>query len=332
MYRPRPVSPHKGRFGRADEGSQVSHLLTKRGQMTEFRGIYPALITPMTPEGEFSEAAFRRLMEYNISAGAHGFWVAGGPGESVLLEDEENSRIAGIAADQAAGRAGIIMHVGAPTTARAARMAENAAKAGVDAICAVPPFFYRPGPDEVAEHYRAVGAAADLPLFIYNIPGATGVEITLELAERIQQHVPQLAGLKHSAPAFANTRHFASMGLSCLIGSAALLLPALTIGASGCVDGPLSLSPDVWVNIWTAYHRGDMKSAEADQQRAAELYTIFNRAGYIASMKALLSEKLGIDCGDPRPPQRPLTSEEKAFVIRTAKGLGMMDTESPSRH
>ena len=98
------------------------------------------------------------------------------------------------------------------------------------------------------------------------------------------------------------------------------------------MDGPLSLSPDVWVNIWTAYHRGDMKSAEADQQRAAELYTIFNRAGYIASMKALLSEKLGIDCGDPRPPQRPLTSEEKAFVIRTAKGLGMMDTESPSRH
>ena len=299
--------------------------------MDDFRGIYPALITPMTREGDFNENAFRRLMEYNIESGAHGFWVAGGAGESVLLEDEENARIAGAAANQAAGRAKIIMHVGAVTTVRAARMAENAAEAGVDAICAVPPFFYRPGPDEIVEHYRVVGAAADLPLFVYNLPAATGVEITLELAEKIQEHVPQLAGLKHSAPAFLNTRHFAGMGLSCLIGSAALLLPALTIGASGCVDGPLALSPDVWVNIWTAYHRGDIKAAEAEQKRAADLITIFNRAGYIASMKALISEKLGIDCGDPRPPQRPLTSEESAFVIRTAAALGMMEIESPDR-
>ena len=296
--------------------------------MTEFRGIYPALITPMTREGDFNEDAFRRLLEFNIQSGAHGFWVAGGAGESVLLEDEENSRIAEAAAAQAAGRANVIMHVGAATTLRAARMAENAAKAGVEAICAVPPFFYRSGPDEIAEHYRVVGGAANLPLFIYNLPGATGVEITLELAEKIRGRVPQLAGLKHSAPAFANTRHFAKMGLSCLIGSAALLLPALTIGASGCVDGPLSLAPDVWVNVWTAYHSGNIEVAEAEQDRAAELYTIFRRVGYIASLKALLSEKLGIDCGDPRPPQRPLTGEERAFVIRTAAALGMMEIES----
>ena len=96
--------------------------------MNEFRGIYPALITPMTPEGDFNEEAFRRLVEYNVRSGAHGFWVAGGAGESVLLEDEENARIAEAAAEQAAGRAKIIMHVGAATTVRAARMAENAAK------------------------------------------------------------------------------------------------------------------------------------------------------------------------------------------------------------
>lgn len=296
--------------------------------MNEFRGIYPALITPMTREGGFNEDAFRRLLEYNVKSGAHGFWVAGGAGESVLLGDDENVRIAKAAVEQASGRAKIIMHVGAPTTERAARMAENAAAAGVDAICAVPPFFYRVGPNEIAEHYRVVGAAADIPLFIYNLPGATDVEITLELAGTIREQVPQLTGLKHSAPAFVNTRHFARMGLSCLIGSAALLLPALTIGASGCVDGPLSLSPDVWVNIWTAYHNGDIKTAEAEQDRAAELYLIFNRAGYIASMKALISEKLGIDCGDPRPPQRPLTRDESAFVIRTATALGMMEIES----
>ena len=106
--------------------------------------------------------------------------------KAVLLEDEENSRIAEAAAAQAAGRANVIMHVGAATTLRAARMAENAAKAGVEAICAVPPFFYRSGPDEIAEHYRVVGGAANLPCSSITFPGATGVEITLELAEKIR--------------------------------------------------------------------------------------------------------------------------------------------------
>ena len=91
----------------------------------EFRGVFPAIITPMTPEGGLNEEAFRKVVEFNIQAGVQGFWVAGGTGESVLLEDEENMRLAEIAADQSGGRAINIMHVGAATTARAAKLAEH---------------------------------------------------------------------------------------------------------------------------------------------------------------------------------------------------------------
>ena len=132
--------------------------------MAGFRGVYPAIITPMTADGQLNEAAYREVMEFNIQAGVHGFWVAGGTGESVLLDDEENMRIADIVADQSRGRIENIMHVGAATTARATKLAEHAAKAGVEAICCVPPFFYRQSDDAIVEHYRAVGAAADLPL------------------------------------------------------------------------------------------------------------------------------------------------------------------------
>ena len=153
---------------------------------TEFHGIFPAIITPMTPEGKLNEVAFRKVIEFNIQAGVHGFWVAGGTGESVLLDDEENNRIAEVIADQSNGRIKNIMHVGAPTTARAAKMAEHAAKAGVESICCVPPFFYGRDDAEIVEHYRIVAAAADLPLFVYNLPGATGVEITPALMRKIQ--------------------------------------------------------------------------------------------------------------------------------------------------
>ena len=125
--------------------------LTKEIKVPRFEGVVPAIITPMTPSGEVDEDAFRQVMEYNIQAGVQGFWASGGTGESVLLSDDENLRIATAAADQNQGRTNVIMHVGAQTTVRAARNAESAARAGVEAICAVQPFFIRPGDEGVIE-------------------------------------------------------------------------------------------------------------------------------------------------------------------------------------
>jgi 4-hydroxy-tetrahydrodipicolinate synthase len=290
--------------------------------MSPFEGILPAIATPMDRNGAFDEAAFRKVAEFNIRAGVNGFWVAGGTGESVLLDDDENRRIAAAIADQCRGRAKAIMHVGAATTERSARLAEHAARAGVDAICCVPPFFYRRSDDEIAEHYRIVAAAADLPLFVYNLPSATGVEITPSLMEKIQQRVPQLAGLKHSAPAFANVRAFAQMGLTCLIGSCRLMLPALTIGGAGCVDGPPNMLPELWVAIWERYKAGDLPGAIAAQEKAVSvLDSVWVGGGFQAIIKAVLSERLGIDCGAPRPPGAPLTAEQRAALRERLKAL-----------
>lgn len=291
--------------------------------MTEFRGVFPAIITPMTPEGKLNEEAYRDVMEFNIQAGVHGFWVAGGTGESVLLDDAENMRIAEISADQARGRIANIMHVGAPTTARAAAMAEHAARAGVEAICCVPPFFYKPSDEAIVEHYRIVAAAADLPFFVYNLPQATGTEITLELMQKLQERVPQLAGLKHSAVTFTNVREFVKMGLTCLIGNSALMLPALTVGAPGCIDGPPNMAPELWVEIWNAYQAGDLKRAEVAQDRATEVTNIVRKYGLHSTIKVVLSERLGIDCGNPRPPSLPLTEEEQAQVLTRVAELGL---------
>ena len=291
--------------------------------MADFEGILPAIATPMGTDGRFNEGAFREVMEFNIQAGVDGFWVAGGTGESVLLDDDENMAIARAAADQNRGRIKNIMHVGAPTTLRAARMAENAAAAGVEAICCVPPFFYRQSDDSIVEHYRTVGAAAELPLFVYNLPQSTGVEITPELMAKIQDGVPQLKGLKHSSVNFTNVYSWVDMGLDCLIGSSALMLPALTIGATGCVDGPPNIAPEMWVEIWRAYRSGDLTRAEEAQRRATRLTMLVRQYGMHAVIKALLSYRLGIDVGDPRLPTQPLTAEQRDQVLATAEAIGV---------
>lgn len=277
----------------------------------------------MTPEGKLNEEAYRQVMEFNIQAGVHGFWVAGGTGESILLDDEENRRIAEIVADQSQGRIANIMHVGAPTTTRSARLAEHAAKVGVEAICCVPPFFYRQNDDALVEHYRVIAAAADLPFFVYNLPGATGVEITPDLMAKIQERVPQLTGLKHSAPYMAYVHNFVEMGLACLIGNSQLMLPALTIGASGCVDGPPNMAPERWVAIWQAYQAGNLAAAQQAQAQALEITRLVIASKFHATLKAVLSQRLGIDCGAPRPPGETLTSAERAALAAKVAALNL---------
>jgi dihydrodipicolinate synthase/N-acetylneuraminate lyase len=284
--------------------------------MSDFEGVVPAIPTPMGTDGGFHEEAFRKVVEFNIGSGVHGFWVAGGTGESVLLEDEENKAVASAVVDQTAGRAKVIMHVGAPTTDRAAKLAEHAAKVGADALCCVPPFFYRRTDEEIAEHYRIVGAAADLPLFVYNLPGATGVEITPGMMQMIKDRVPQLKGLKHSALSFSNIRTFANMGLSCFVGNHRLMLPAMTIGACGCVDGPLSVWPEIWVALWHAYKAGEWEKAMDLQDKGASAYENLGAKGgaFQALVKAALSERLGVNCGDLRPPGLPLSDAQRKYI------------------
>ena len=291
--------------------------------MPAFEGIVPAIITPMTDDGQVDEEAFRVVMEDNIQAGVHGFWTAGGTGESVLLTDDENHRIARAAADQNRGRTNVIMHVGAQTTARAARNAEHAASAGVEAICAVPPFFVHPGDEGVADYYKTVAAAADLPLFAYNLPQSTGVELTPDLMKRLQDNVPQLTGLKHSGYDMNNVYLFAKMGLRVFTGMGRLMLPGLTVGAAGCVDGPPCLAPELWVAIWDAYKARDLDRAEEAQARASEVEDMVIDLGYLGALKAAVGERLGIATGEPRPPTPSATPEQEALAREAVHRLGI---------
>ncbi len=291
--------------------------------MGAFEGIVPALVTPMDAAGELNESALRRVIEFNVQAGVNGMWMAGGTGESVLLSDEENNRIAEIAVNQVQGRAKIIMHVGAPTTARAVKMAAAAARQGVNAICCVPPFFYPPTEEEAIEHFRQVAATADLPFFAYNLPECTGFTITPEFILKLRDRIPSVVGLKHSSLNLYHLRQFVAAGLTCFMGSGQMLLPALSLGAVGCIDGPVCMAPELWVEIWHAFQSGHIESAIKAQERASRLMDIVWKHGNPRVEKAVLSWRLGIDCGNPRPPRLPLSPELKAEVLNSVKQLAV---------
>ena len=250
----------------------------------------------MDSDGNLNESALRKVIEFNISAGVHGFWVAGGSGESVLLDDEENCRIAQIVSEESKGRVKNIMHVGTPTTARSAKLAEHAAKSGADAICCVPPFFYRQSDEAIVEYYRVVASAADLPFFVYNLQQSTQVEITPDLMQKIKEKIPQLVGLKHSVPYIGPIRQFRDMGLCCMMGNSRLMLQALMMGASGCIDGPPGMVPEIFVDIWNSFQSDDFQQAIISQEKGAEVAALVENTKMHAYYKAFISKRIGLNC------------------------------------
>ncbi len=292
----------------------------------EYKGVFPAAPTPVQADGHINERAFRAVLEDNISHGVHGFWIAGSTGEGPIFTDEQRETVARVTGETCKGRVLSIMHVGAMSTESAVKGARAAARHGCDAISCVPPFFFRPNTRALLGHYKAVSdASGGLPFFVYNLPQLTNVETDPVLMEQIVRSVPNVVGLKHSALNFSQIRFFADMGLKCFSGSGYLPLPALTMGAVGTVDAPLALAPWAYVDLFSAWEEGDLERARARQKEVkkyVDLVIMFGAASHVC--KLVLSERTGIDCGEPIPPVNRLNEDEKKAVLKAARAAGVL--------
>jgi N-acetylneuraminate lyase len=291
----------------------------------QFKGMFPAPPTPISDDGRVHEKALRALLEDNIAHGANGFWMAGTTGEGPILTEEQRDAVARISGEVCKGRVPVIMHVGAISTASAVRAARTARSAGCAAVCCLPPFFFPSSERSRIEHYKAVAdAAGDLPFFVYNLPQLTQVETVPALMEKFLRAIPTLKGLKHSAPNFADIRVFADMGLICFSGNGAFPLPALTMGAVGTIDAPLSLAPWHYAELFSAWEAGDIARAKGLQdgvRKYVDLVWMFYAMPDVC--KVVLSARLGIDCGRSIPPVNRLNDDEKREVLRVAEVLGV---------
>jgi len=297
------------------------------GNSLEFKGVFPANPTPVKSDGRINEKALEKIIQDNLAHGVDGFWIAGSTGEGPVMSEVQRETTARIAGETISGRGLSIMHVGAISSESAAKGARAARKYGCDAICCVPPFFFRGGDQMTIDHYKRVADASDgLPFFVYNLPQLTQVEITPDLMEKIVDAVPNVVGLKHSAMNFGDIRLFADMGLKCFSGNGTLPLPALTMGAVGTVDAPLSLAPWHYAELYDSWERGDIETAQRLQDGVLEIVNVVRMFGAPAAVtKLILTERLGIDCGRPIPPITDLTDEQRLVVLAAARNAGLLE-------
>src|SRR4249920_2270760 len=151
------------------------------------RGSIPALITPMK-DGKVDEAAFRKLVNWQIAEGSHGLVPCGTTGESPTLSHEEHMRVVEICVEEARGRVPVIAGAGSNSTEEAIALTRHAKEVGCDAVLSVTGYYNKPTQEGQYRHFMAVADAVDIPIILYNIPARAIVGITVETMTRLSKH------------------------------------------------------------------------------------------------------------------------------------------------
>lgn len=289
-----------------------------------FKGSYTALITPFKA-GALDEAAFRRLVEWQIAEGTHGLVPVGTTGESPTLSHEEHKRVVEICIDTARGRVPVIAGAGSNSTDEAIDLSLHAQKAGASGVLIVTPYYNKPTQEGMFQHYKAINDAVDLPIIIYNIPGRSVVDMTVATMARCYQELKNVTGLKDATCNLQRvSQQRAAMGpdFNQLSGEDGTALAFMAHGGHGCISVASNVAPRLCADFQNACLAGDYANALALQDRLIALHDVLFVESNPGPVKYALS-RLGLCAPDMRLPLVPVAESTKQAVDAVLEKLGL---------
>ncbi len=229
-----------------------------------FKGTYTAIVTPFK-SGEVDEPALRNLIRMQIEAGVEGIVPVGTTGESPTLSFEEHTRVIQLAVEYADKKLKVIAGTGANSTSEAVYLTRAAEKAGADASLLVAPYYNKPTPEGLFQHFREIARSTKLPIILYNIPGRCGVEITLDTVKRLAESCANIVGIKEAG---GNPDRVSQMALGlggnfCILsGDDSLTLPFMAAGACGVISVASNVIPRQLAEMVRDFAAGQLAAAQ----------------------------------------------------------------------
>ena len=239
-----------------------------------FRGSFTALITPFKG-GKVDERAFQQLVEWQIAEGTHGLVPVGTTGESPTLSHEEHKRVVELCVEAARQRVPVIAGAGSNSTDEAIDFTLHAKKVGASATLHSTGYYNKPTQEGLFRHFKAINDAADLPIFIYNVPVRTIVDISVATLARCRRELKNVVGIKDAT---ANVARVTQQRLACgqdfvqLSGEDGTVLGFMAHGGVGCISVTSNVAPRLCADFQNACLRGDYKAALALHDRLMPLH------------------------------------------------------------
>ena len=281
----------------------------------QFKGIFPALLTPFNKDESINFDALKQLVDRLLSQGVKGFYVDGSTGEAFLLTIEERKQLIRAVAEYAKGKCTLIAQIGSIALPEAIGLARCAKDAGYDAISSVPPFYYKFSFEEIKRYYFTIADAVDLPMIIYNVPIYTGVSFSAEqMAEFLRDD--RFIGVKHTSSDYFALRQFRSAfpDKVMLNGFDEMLLAGLSLGANGAIGSTYNFMPEKFIRIYELFNEGRIEEAARLQEEADSIIAALFKVGVMQGEKAILT-KLGVPMGKLRAPFIDISDAQKAWLF-----------------
>jgi 4-hydroxy-tetrahydrodipicolinate synthase len=292
-----------------------------------FKGSYPALITPFR-NGAFDEDAYVRLIEWQIAEGTHGIVPVGTTGESPTLSHEEHMHVVEVAIAAAKKRVPVIAGCGSNSTHEAIELTRHAKEVGATAALHVLPYYNKPTQEGQFQHLKAINDAVDLPIIIYNIPGRTGIEMTVATMARCFKELKNVIGVKDST---SKLERVSLQRIACkrpdrefvqLSGEDGSALALRAHGGHGCISVTANVAPRLCADFQNACTRGDFKAALDIQDRLMPLHDALFCETSPGPVKYAAS-RLGLCSAEMRLPMAPISEASKKIVDEALAKVGL---------
>jgi len=288
-----------------------------------FKGSIPALITPMK-DGAVDEAAFRRIVRWQLVQGSSALVPCGTTGESPTLSHEEHMRVIDMCLEETDGRVPVIAGAGSNSTSEAIALTRHAKEVGADAVLSVTGYYNKPSQEGIYRHYAAIAEAVDIPIIVYNIPARAIVEVSVETMARLAE-IPNIIGVKDATNNLARVlRERAACGPDWiqLSGEDATALAYMAQGAQGCISVTANVAPKLCAEFQQACLTGDWQLALGLQKRLMPLHDAMFCEPSPGPVKYAVSQ-LGFCTPDVRLPMMPATDAARAKIRAAMEAVGV---------
>lgn len=290
-----------------------------------FRGSFTALVTPFR-DGAVDEKAFRDLVDWQIAEGTHGLVPVGTTGESPTLTHQEHENVIAWCVEQARGRVPVIAGAGSNSTQDAVAFSRHAEKVGADAVLIVTPYYNKPTQEGLYQHFKAVNDAIGIPIFIYNIPSRSVIDMSVDTMKRLYE-LKNIAGVKDATANLMRVSHQRQVlgpDFIQLSGEDGTALAFNAHGGVGCISVTANCAPRLCSEFQTATLAGDYAAALAIQDKLVPLHTHLFAETNPSPVKFALSV-LGRMTEDVRLPMVPVSDNTRALVTQAMRHAGLVN-------